>query len=160
SLARTGVRAEDIELVVYTHLHADHVGWTRTADGARLAFPRARYVMHEVEWSYWQAQLAGHGGIRLEGELAERFAERLDLTWRQTAFSGIELIHAPGHPPGPSVVLLTSSGQRMFVLGDMIHSPAQVSEEWGCYADVDPAAARATRQAILQELVSPGVVAA
>ena len=49
-LQSAGVRPEDIDMVFFTHLHPDHVGWNLSESGARVTFPRARYVINQADW--------------------------------------------------------------------------------------------------------------
>src|SRR4051794_32086580 len=54
NLARVGLRPEDIDLVVFSHLHIDHIGWTLDATREQLCFPNARHVMAGAEWDHWR----------------------------------------------------------------------------------------------------------
>ena len=53
SLAGAGLTPDDIDVVLYSHMHSDHVGWTADQHEATLTFGRARHVMHRMEWDYW-----------------------------------------------------------------------------------------------------------
>jgi glyoxylase-like metal-dependent hydrolase (beta-lactamase superfamily II) len=161
SLAQAGVSPEQVDAVVYTHLHADHVGWSSVAgdDGYRLRFPRARYVMHRDEWKFWEGK-DDHTGMPAESlEAPLRDAVTL-LAGDQEIVPGLNLVHTPGHTPGHSSVVVSSGDERVYILGDVLHSPAQVSEAWVCFADTDADVSRATREAVLRELQRPGTITA
>jgi glyoxylase-like metal-dependent hydrolase (beta-lactamase superfamily II) len=161
NLARAGMVPDGVDTVVYTHLHADHVGWSsaKGEDGYRLRFPRARHIMHRDEWKFWEGK-DDHTGMPLESlEVPLRDSVKL-LAGDESIVPGLNLVHTPGHTPGHSSVVVTSGNERVYILGDVLHSPAQVSEEWACFADTDPAVSRATREAMLRELQKPGTVTA
>jgi glyoxylase-like metal-dependent hydrolase (beta-lactamase superfamily II) len=153
SLAKAGVSPDKIDTVVYTHLHADHVGWTskQAGDGYRLRFPQARHVMHRDEWGFWEGK-DEHTGMPLESH-EKPLRERLELLGDGGVIArGMTLVHTPGHTPGHAAVVVESQGERVYVLGDVLHSPAQVSESWVCFADTDPAASKSTKEALMREL--------
>ncbi len=80
----------------------------------------------------------------------EPFDERVSLP-------GITLAPARGHTPGSTVIVFSSQGRRVIILGDVAHSPVQLLErEWNTLHDVDPALARRTRQRLLRELEGDG----
>jgi glyoxylase-like metal-dependent hydrolase (beta-lactamase superfamily II) len=163
SLARTGVTPEQIDAIVFTHLHLDHVGWTGEEgdQGYRLRFPNARIVMHPDEWSFWEGK-DDHIGMPLESmekPIVERGALEL-LSGDREIVPGLNLVHTPGHTPGHASVVVTSGDERVYVLGDVFHSPAQVEDTWVCFADTHPDAMRSTREAILKELQLPGTLTA
>jgi glyoxylase-like metal-dependent hydrolase (beta-lactamase superfamily II) len=161
NLARAGVSAEQVDTVVYTHLHADHVGWSSTAggDGYRLRFPHARHVMHRDEWGFWEGK-DEHTGMPLESLEKPLRDSVVLLGGDHEIVPGLNLVHTPGHTPGHSSIVVTSGAQRVYILGDVLHSPAQVSEPWVCFADVDAEASRATKEAVLRDLQKAGTITA
>jgi glyoxylase-like metal-dependent hydrolase (beta-lactamase superfamily II) len=163
SLAESGVAPEEVDTVVYTHLHLDHVGWTSVeADGEhRLRFPRARHVMHRDEWAFWQGK-DDHIGMPRDSmeKPLETHGSLALLEGDREIVRGLNLVHTPGHTPGHASVVVTSGDERVYVLGDVFHSPAQVEETWICFADTDPDAMRRTKEAILKELQAPATVTA
>ena len=159
NLARAGVRPEDVDLVVNTHLHLDHVGWnTRLVDGHWVpTFPNATYLMPKVDFDYWNPDnnpgIAG--GINenaFEDSVAPVFAAGQVRLWEtsHTIDANLQLEAAPGHTPGASVVKLASGGDRALFAGDIMHSPLQVThpDHSSCF-DLDPAQSRATRLRLL-----------
>jgi glyoxylase-like metal-dependent hydrolase (beta-lactamase superfamily II) len=155
SFEKTGVKPEQVDAIVYTHLHLDHVGWTSESgpDGHRLRFPNAKIVMHPDEWAFWEGK-DDHIGMPLESmEKPIKANDALKLLKGDSEIvPGLNLVHTPGHTPGHASVVVSSGGERCYVLGDVFHSPAQVGETWVCFADTDPAAMKSTKDAILKEL--------
>lgn len=158
-LASVGVRLEDVDIVMCTHLHADHVGWnTQLKDGRWTpTFPNARYVMGQDELNHWQAEEAAHPGAHnhnayadsvlpvIEAGLAETVTDGFDLS------KGMEIIPLRGHSPGQIGLELDGGGDgRAVFCGDAIHSPVQVFRpEWSSGFCHDPDQAAATRADLL-----------
>jgi glyoxylase-like metal-dependent hydrolase (beta-lactamase superfamily II) len=160
------ISPEDIDMVVMTHLHRDHVGWNLQSQNGKYAptFPKARYWMSQKDWevchqpeiqrdrfpnapaSVWP--LADLGLIEfMEGEYA--------LTSELTA------IPTPGHTPGHMSIMISSQGERALILGDAAHNPAQAQEtDWVSRADMDPEQTRVTRRSIMERLEREGMLVA
>ena len=156
-LARKGVDREGIELVVITHLHPDHVGWN-LSDG-RPTFPNARYLVPRVDWDYWTqpSVLAGADHVRdqvmpLEGL---RVMDLIEGDYRIT--DELTSLPTPGHTPGHISIVISSAGERGFVLGDVAHSPAQAHHtDWSPSFDVDQVLSRETRHKVFDRLEEEG----
>jgi glyoxylase-like metal-dependent hydrolase (beta-lactamase superfamily II) len=159
NLARAGVRPEDVDLVINTHLHLDHIGWnTRLLDGEWVpTFPNATYLMPKVDFEYWNPdnnpKIAG--GINenaFEDSVAPVLAAGQVRLWETSHAidANLRLEAAPGHTPGASVVTLDSGGERALFAGDILHTPLQVTfpDHSSCF-DLDPAQSRATRLRLL-----------
>jgi glyoxylase-like metal-dependent hydrolase (beta-lactamase superfamily II) len=153
-----GVRPEDVDMVVMTHLHRDHVGWNLRAEGQKYVptFPKARYWMSAKDW-----EVCHQPDVQ-----KERFPNAPTCVWPLEALGLVELMHGehsisreltavptPGHTPGHVSILITSQGERALVLGDAAHNPAQVVEpDWVSRADMDPDLTRQTRRALMERL--------
>jgi glyoxylase-like metal-dependent hydrolase (beta-lactamase superfamily II) len=140
-LARHAVAPEDVDIVVHTHLHVDHVGW----DGA---FPNAHYVVHQQEWDLWMGEdsLAERPHLR-EKVLPLANVER--VTGETEIVPGVQLLQSPGHTPGHMCVRVGST----LVLGDVVVHELQVADPDVVYvSDHDPPLAAATRRRILGQL--------
>lgn len=157
ALAAHGLAPEDIDFVMCTHLHTDHVGWnTRLRDGRWVpTFPNARYVFSRGEYEAWDAGCD------------ERFARTPfeDSVLPVVAAGRAELVdddHAlddevwlqptPGHTPHHVAIHLASAGQRAVMSGDLMHSPVQLAHpDWQPWPDTDPRQAARTRRAFLEQ---------
>jgi glyoxylase-like metal-dependent hydrolase (beta-lactamase superfamily II) len=167
NLAQTGVRPQDIDTVVYTHLHLDHVGWTsRVVNGTReLTFPRARHLLMSSEWNYWTGPEPGefHGalGPSLE-EVRQPLESRTEFIGDgQAIAAGVNVLATPGHTPGHLSLVVSSGAERAIILGDVMHCPVQFDEaDWSVVFDVDPDLARRTRERLMRELEDPSTVSA
>nr|WP_268248860.1 MBL fold metallo-hydrolase [Actinoplanes ianthinogenes] len=141
NLAADGVTPADVDLVVLTHLHRDHVGWAG-------AFPRARYLVDRREWEHWCAHPGGVGPDpdRVLPAIARRLGHLDQLP------PGIQAVPTPGHTPGHTCLLVTDPDveERVLVLGDLLHTRAQFAEpHWRFRSDVDPEQARRHRTDVL-----------
>lgn len=162
SLAQTGVAPEAITDVVYTHLHLDHCGWaTIEADGQRrLTFPNARYAVSQTEWDFW------YGGDNPAGphpEFVQKpLADRIGFIAAGDSIApGVTVLATPGHTPGHCSLLLEGGGQRLYLLGDVLHGVMQLREwDWSVAFDADPAAARQTREGLYPQLAQPDTLVA
>ncbi|MGV9384077.1 MBL fold metallo-hydrolase [Nonomuraea sp. NPDC003707] len=160
NLARAGVRPEDVDLVVNTHLHVDHVGWNTYLDDRAWVptFPNATYLMPKTDFDFWNPAnehepLLGRGNQNVfEDSVAPVHEAGLTTLWEDsyTIDANLRLESAPGHTPGSSVVVLESGADRAVFVGDLLHSPVQLVEPDAnsCFCE-DPAAARATRRKVL-----------
>ncbi len=155
-LMALGVHPEEVDYVLCTHLHADHIGWnTRLQDGRWVpTFPNAKYVFHEKEYRHWEEH-----GNRIEGPGAEDGSFE-DSVLPVMAAGQVELVDndfaiddqftldpTPGHSPGHVCINVRAAGQHAVLAGDVIHHPIQIAyPEWNSRFCVDPARSRATRR--------------
>jgi glyoxylase-like metal-dependent hydrolase (beta-lactamase superfamily II) len=160
-LAAAGLRPEDVDIVLCTHLHADHVGWnTRLQDGRWVpTFPRARYLMGRREVAHWQARAAAEPALN-HGSWADSVAPILDggravLVDDDHAIDDMLVLSpAPGHTPGGVVLHLAASRGRAMFCGDAVHHPVQgIDPAWSSRFCADPLQAAATRARLLDEAV-------
>ncbi len=159
-LEAAGARPEDVDVVLCTHLHFDHVGWNTRWDGARWVptFPRARYLFAKAEWAHWEAH-KGHAYVR-EDSLDPLFeAGLVDLVEADHRVTGeVALVPTPGHTPGHVAVRVRSGDAEALITGDFIHHPVQVGRpELGSPADTDGAQAVETRRRCLDDARARGV---
>jgi glyoxylase-like metal-dependent hydrolase (beta-lactamase superfamily II) len=163
SLAAEGLRAGDIDAVIYTHLHHDHVGWTSTHAPApnvtrperapALTFTNARHFVHPVEWKHWLGvdELTGPDVAAVQNPLKE-VVEFIDES--RDVLPGIRAIPTHGHTPGHVSLLVNdpASSERLLVLGDVMHSQVQIAEtDWSFLFDSDPARGTQVRIELLQK---------
>src|SRR5262245_14673739 len=135
NLAAAGFAPEDIDYVLCTHLHADHVGWnTRLLAGRWVpTFPRARYVFARQEWERWQqAELrARHTTERLaeDSRLPVMEGGRAQLVASDYAFDDNVWIEPwPGHTPGHVCVVARATQVSVILSGDIMHTALQCAE--------------------------------
>jgi len=162
-----GLSFDDIDLVICTHLHVDHVGWnTRLIDGRwEPTFPKARYIFGRVECEYWEDQVnKGHdlaGRIWADSCLPLIRSGRAELVEMDADLGGgVRLSPAPGHTPGMVCVNVSSAGGRRVVFAaDVLHHPIQCREPgWStCFCE-DPVQAAATRRDLLEEIADTDVI--
>ncbi|TMJ73925.1 MAG: MBL fold metallo-hydrolase [Alphaproteobacteria bacterium] len=153
-LAATGLSINDIDFVMCTHLHVDHVGWnTRLQDGRWVpTFPKARYVFADRELAHWtQRQKDDPAACPwvTDSVLPIVAANRVDIVKSAHAFNDlVTLIPTPGHTIDHYSVQVGKSGADCVITGDMIHSPLQARyPEFGMMSDYDsPQAGRSRRE--------------
>ena len=160
-----GVRPDEVDTVVYTHLHFDHTGWnTVDADGTpALLFPNARHVVQRAEWEYWTASGERRAAAQYANALAPvEAAGLLDLVEGEHAVTAeLTAVPTPGHTPGHVAFALASGGERAYLIGDAAHQPVQVREDGWCPgADVDKAASAASRKALFARIEREGALIA
>lgn len=160
NLRAAGVAPEEIDYVINTHLHFDHIGWnTQDQDGETVpVFTRARYVIQREEWDYWSGLESVPPHVR-ECALPLQRAGRLHLVkGEQRITPEVSVIATPGHTPGHQSVLIRSDGEGALVSGDTFYTPAQVAHpEWQGRMDRDPGRACESRAAILDRLDADGL---
>jgi glyoxylase-like metal-dependent hydrolase (beta-lactamase superfamily II) len=159
-LSALGVAPEDIDIVINTHLHADHCGWNtrKNAEGAYVpSFPRATYLIQRSEWD---AAIAPNERTRAT-YLAENMrpledAGQLDLIEGERRVTDeITIVPTPGHSHGHASVVLTSGGESAVYLGDMIQHPAQLERAaWVSSFDIYPLEAMETKKAIVARAIA------
>jgi glyoxylase-like metal-dependent hydrolase (beta-lactamase superfamily II) len=145
------IAPEDIQSVIITHGHGDHVGGLVNANG-KLNYPNARYFMWKSEWDQWMsdAALAAVDEARAAARRALYLPIRDKLTFVEAetdVVPGVRLVSMAGHTRGHCGVLVESNGERLLNLADMVHTPMQVRHpEWHCMYDTDPVQAVAARR--------------
>ncbi len=155
SLAAVGVGPADIDLVVITHAHVDHIGGL--VEGGELVFPEARHVMGRLEWSTWTSEEVLSRLPAVLAEPARNVLPRLeragliDLVEGEAEVApGVHLVPAYGHTTGHCVVAVRSAGEELVLLADSMFDEVSVAHpEWTAVPDMDPDATVATRRRLL-----------
>jgi len=159
-LAAAGVTPEQVDYVMCTHLHADHVGWNTVLRDGRWqpTFPNATYIADREELKRWNPQLPCY-----------RFSPHNEFTWEDSVLPVIEagqfvavdhgyqvdemltVESMPGHTPGHVAIRLRSRGQQAVFSGDVMHVPLQVHyPHWGTSLDDDPVLGVRSRLQLLE----------
>jgi len=149
SLDEVGIDPGDVDTVVLTHLHTDHIGWAMRA--GKPFFPNARYVMQQTEIKAIAEYEAPAGPYALDPLRAAGQLDAVDGEHRLAP--GLRVIHTPGHTPGHQSVLLEDGGDTLLVTGDLfVHAVQLVAPNTAYTHEMDPDLARTTRTTLLREL--------
>jgi glyoxylase-like metal-dependent hydrolase (beta-lactamase superfamily II) len=164
NLEKLGVRPEDIDIVVNTHLHVDHVGWNCTErDGAYVpTFPNATYWIARKEWDYWtEPETAAEEPYVPTDVLPLRDSPQLHLAEGEAAITPeLSLLPTPGHTPGHCSIAVASGGETAIILGDVAHHPAHLIRLWIAAMDELPRLSRRTKRALVERLIREQILVA
>lgn len=161
-LAAAGVRSEDVDYVLLTHLHSDHCGWNTRLEGGRWVptFPNAQYFMPRVDADYY-ASPASHNKVNIpsQGNYEDSVAPIIEAGLARyieaeggTVLSVFEYQPTGGHSLGHMAIRLRSGGQDALFWDDVLHSPAQASHpEWNSVFDEFLPDSEAARRAMLAQ---------
>jgi glyoxylase-like metal-dependent hydrolase (beta-lactamase superfamily II) len=157
SLRGAGFEPADVDIVVNTHLHFDHVGWNTMRDGDAWTptFPNARYLMPEADYRHFHPENTAEPDVHVRTYFEDSIIPvdaQVELWSDDYQLSeSLRLRPAPGHTPGASVVWLDAGKPAVFV-GDLTHCPMQLHRPNDpCVWDEDFEAAAVTRKRILTE---------
>lgn len=167
-LTAAGVAPEQIDIVLCTHLHADHVGWnTRLRDGRWVpTFPNARYLFSRIEGEYWDAArnpaLAADPRRAVYADSVLPVIESGQAQWLDGSHAIDDMLRvepAPGHTSGHAVLELGGRDACGVFCGDVIHHPLQIyAPHWNHMADEAPQIAARTRRRVLEQCAETGAL--
>jgi glyoxylase-like metal-dependent hydrolase (beta-lactamase superfamily II) len=156
-----GFAPEDIDIVLCTHLHVDHVGWnTRLINGQWVpTFPNAKYLFSKTEFEFWEEEARQDPTSIGEIVLADSILPvieagqvvMIDETLDYAIDDAVILLPMPGHTPGNIALEVSSRGAKAVISGDLVHSPIQCKKpHWNTLFCVDPDLSRKTRRRFLE----------
>ena len=166
SLHALGVGTKDVTHVLFTHLHADHLGWA--ADDERATFPKASYQCHRLDHEFFLGPdvtaLGQHNYHRrplVKSCLSPLGNQLTTFDHDGPIVPGVDVVLAPGHTPGSTIIVVSSGSKRVMLLGDIVHCPVELTDpEWATFVDVDQEQALKTREQLSRELEQTGTVTA
>ena len=167
-LESLGISRHDVDTVMCTHLHFDHVGWNTYKDPAtgkfKPTFPTARYLFGRTEYEAWQNTIRGDG-VHTDTHLIECVdpivaAGMADFIEADHVIApGIYCEPSHGHTPGHVHVRISSQGQEAVITGDLMHHPMQCAmPHRPATFDMDKEAGRATRMGFVEKYADSGVM--
>jgi glyoxylase-like metal-dependent hydrolase (beta-lactamase superfamily II) len=161
SLAAAGVAPEDIDVVVITHGHPDHIGGISDGRGGPR-YRNALHVMARAEWAFWTATASLATVPERFREIAQEnlppIADRVRLvegTIEEEVVPGVRLLPTPGHTPGHLAVVVEDAGQELLYVSDAVVHPILLEHpDWHPKYDVDPPQAVATKRMLCERAVA------
>lgn len=150
ALAAAGYTPDQVDVVVLTHMHGDHIGGL--SGDAGVTFANARYVTGAVEHNHWSA--AGNEGF--DGKVKPLNERMTFLDDGGSAAPGITAMAAAGHTPGHMAYMIESEGQQLVLIADTANHYvfSLAHPDWEVRFDMDKAAAAATRRKLLGMLAA------
>ena len=156
SLAAAGIRPEDVDTVILTHAHPDHLWGAVDETFSQRIYPNADFVIAQAEWDYWMAP------ERAESEFVTSASLRLleprlrYITPGAEPVSGIMSIDAAGHTPGHMALHIVSGSEELVCAADVITDRAVSFQrpDWHLRADIDRAQGAKMRQRFLDRLAT------
>jgi len=164
SLKELDVTPAEIDFVVPTHLHLDHVGWftTSTPNGPVPTFPNAKYLFQKEDWEFFVEKdyFASRPESPLNSMSQKMFETAvipmkdsglMDLIGHEeTITDGVTILHTPGHTLGSVSILVQQGSEAALLIGDAAHTAAQMTEvEYSPGIDIDPSLSERSRRAIV-----------
>ncbi len=164
NLAAAGIDPGQIDRVILTHMHPDHIAGLADADG-NAVFEAAPLHVHEADWNFWtseeirsQAPEEARAFFDIAVQASAPYKNRLELFKGPAADlgGGIEAVHLPGHTPGHIGLLIGSGNDQLMIITDVVHAvPMQFAHpEWAIAFDTDQDLAIATRRNVFDQLVT------
>ena len=158
TLEAAGYTADQVDVVVITHMHPDHIGGLMTAGAP--TFPNARYVTGQVEYDFWSGMEAGNRVGDMVKSNVTPMAEKMSFVAGGDApVSGITAMEQFGHTPGHMGYMIESGGKSVYIAADLANHYvwSLAYPDWEVRFDADKAGAAAARRKVLGMLAADGV---
>lgn len=154
-LGELGVSADDIDTVVISHPHGDHIGGATvgSGDALQLSFRSARYWLGRGDWDHFNTpEMLERAPHLVDKMLPLADAQHLDLVDVESEIApGVRLLPLPGHTPGHIGVTFTGAQEMAIYVGDLVHHPLQIEHpEWSPIFDSLPHVSRDTRRQLVE----------
>ncbi len=168
TLATAGVSPDDVDTVLLTHGHPDHIGGLLDAEGQPV-FNQAELHLHPLEARYWQddekrkmANERGQRNFNLARRTLDAYARKVRLIGKGEVAEGILPEWLPGHTPGHTGFRITSGDECLLIWGDIVHFPhiQSARPDVSIVFDCDPLQARETREKIMAQAVRENLLIA
>ncbi|MDO9411694.1 MAG: MBL fold metallo-hydrolase [Pseudolabrys sp.] len=169
NLGAAGVKAADIDTILISHCHADHINGLKTKDGAQV-FPNAQVFVPEPEWTFWmddgnQSRATGsvlgyfRNARRIFGDIGKEVQRFMP---GEEVVPGIVSLPAYGHTPGHTAFAVQSGNQSLLVMSDTVRNPELFARnpDWQPIFDMDGALAVKTRRTMLDRAVADRMLVA
>jgi glyoxylase-like metal-dependent hydrolase (beta-lactamase superfamily II) len=158
-LSDAGCDPQDVDKVVCTHLHFDHVGWNTKWDGRKWVptFPKARYLISREEFEYWKKnpenEIQDHRAGFADSVLPVNEAGLVSLVELDAEVCmGVKFLPTPGHTPSHVSIYMASKDASAVITGDAMHHPCQIAQpDWHTVGDTFPDQAKQSRRKLLSE---------
>jgi glyoxylase-like metal-dependent hydrolase (beta-lactamase superfamily II) len=153
NLRALGIQPSEIDIVIITHAHPDHVAGTLDEAG-RLVFPNAHYFIAKDEWEFWVSDVAATKAAAVMVNIARQnlvpMRDRLTLIDDAAEIvPGIQANATPGHTPGHIALSITSDGQQLLHISDVVLYPLHLEyPEWVPVFDISPEQAAISKHRI------------
>jgi glyoxylase-like metal-dependent hydrolase (beta-lactamase superfamily II) len=167
NLAAAGIAPKDVDQIVISHFHPDHINGIKDKDND-LIFPNAAIMVPEAEWAFWMddanmnaAPAAMKETFRNQRRIFSDIAKQVArFAPGKEVAPGILALAAPGHTPGHTVFAVHSGGESVLVLGDTAQHPAVFARhpDWQASFDVDGRETVATRKKLFDRAAADGML--
>jgi len=162
NLANENITPQNIDTVIITHGHPDHLGGNVDANNNPM-FPNTDYIIMKDEWDFWTTDKAEQKLDEHSRDILINYSrknllpvqDRIHLVDYGTEVTpGVRVVAAPGHTPGHMAVVVSSGNERLFYIADVFLHPVHLEyPDWNCVFDVVPELVPDTRRKLLMQAV-------
>ena len=167
NLEKEGIGVGDIDIIIHTHGHPDHIGGNTDSEG-KLIFPNARYIICKAEWDFWNSaeavqKIDEHSRGILVGYANKNLPpikDKVDLVdYGTEIFPGIQTVAVSGHTRGHMALSIKSRDAQLLCLSDTVLHPIHLEYPGWCAAvDLDPAQVETSRRDIFSKAATDDAI--